>query len=65
MTDSCKTCKFYKQNGKWVNKANGVCRRFPPVRAGSSTMIADPGTYWPEVQDHEWCGEFKFDTKKA
>jgi hypothetical protein len=59
--DRCKTCKFFKQNGSWAKDTeSGVCRRYPPHRAGpNQSIVGDPGTFWPDVHAYNWCGEYK------
>lgn len=46
---TCSTCKFYDCN-------LDSCRRHPPVR-----MVAphqgSPDTFWPQVEEDDWCGE--------
>jgi len=43
MDERCGTCRFYE---------NGYCHRFPPT-------LRATGTYNVEVDEYEWCGEWK------
>jgi hypothetical protein len=66
MEEKCENCKFYR---------NGECHRLPPQTVNveeyrpsydkdtpSTTEVAVV-TQWPDVDEDDWCGEFK--RKKA
>jgi hypothetical protein len=55
MTDrKCETCAAcrYWHNPPNLEKAFGVCRRYPPQRSES-------GDWWPVVGVGAWCGEWQ------
>lgn len=52
LLDGCYLCQFFKPTPVGNR---GVCRRFPPVAIASQ----------PEVEAHQWCGEFKKDEAKV
>jgi hypothetical protein len=52
MTDTCKTCKFYK-----VEREESFCLRRSPQLVTSS--VGRTRTEWPHVFDYQWCGEWE------
>lgn len=57
----CKNC-LYCEPGETLN----ICRRHPPqVHVLDLDGKQGPCTLWPEVNDDEFCGEFKTREKKA
>lgn len=44
MSESCKTCRFWKHDG-WTPGNKGVCRRYPQQQAKDG---------------EDWCGEYQF-----
>jgi hypothetical protein len=55
----CETCGFWAQM-----KANGACRRFPPVPdigpGGWHGAEADWAYgIWPTTDQDDWCGEYQ------
>ncbi len=52
MTDTCKTCKFYK-----LEDEEGLCLRRSPQVVTPSVGCAR--TEWPYVFDYHWCGEWE------
>ena len=68
MPGTCDTCAFYLDLN--LEPDVGECRRHPPRvqvwgpgqpeierRSGSTEVLHNPGL-WPEVFDHDWCGEY-------
>jgi hypothetical protein len=57
MTDEamavCATCVFFRR--QWEGAGYGVCRAHPP-RSVAGMMGVD--TYWPKVNEDDWCGEY-------
>lgn len=61
----CKDCEYYLLNEGMYYGA--VCRRYPPtplcgIESGSSAEEEISSSHynaWPEVQEDDWCGEFK------
>ena len=55
MSDTCKTCKFFKMSED--ENARGECRRYPPavLAAFSNTQ----GVVFSPTEENEWCGEHK------
>lgn len=52
---SCGNCHFYDDDGD--GSGEGVCMRYPPVVVHDAETMAE--TWWPDVDDTDWCGEFK------
>lgn len=50
MNVTCDECFFFEAI---VKEQTGLCRRYPPVNVAG----ADP--QWVEVNNTDWCGEFK------
>lgn len=50
MRATCKTCRF---------KFASQCRRYPPVFVGTTGFLATESFQFPQVEDHNWCGEHK------
>ena len=48
MKRRCSDCDVFDKT--WG--AIGMCRRHTPV------IAPDGGTFWPEVNEDDWCGEF-------
>jgi hypothetical protein len=46
----CKDCAFF-----YV----GHCRRSPPQVVFEGSVMGRARTQWPEVDEYDWCGEFK------
>lgn len=61
--ESCRTCKFYVPLDSASAGEHGSCRvRAPQVVAWHSPSQADGGahsSYWPQVWDIQWCGEWQ------
>ena len=60
----CGSCRFFRRAE--IGMPGGVCRRVPPVPVMAG-MLKHPitqelfpavKTYWPEIPDTEWCGEY-------
>lgn len=50
----CGDCKFYFE--RRPNEGfDGQCRAHPPTLFLTDTVEG----YWPEVDKHDWCGEYK------
>lgn len=63
MPEGCGTCRFFRRNQ--VGQPVGVCRARPPVPIMAGMVqhsVRGPipmiNTYWPEIPDTEWCGDF-------
>lgn len=65
MREHCLFCDFFLlQEVESDHPAEGICRRFPPVRLpdeefGSGDEWSQPWIYYAE---ESWCGEFKHKT---
>lgn len=64
MEESCGNCRFFRRIR--IGQAGGVCRAKPPVpmligaQSNPHTNEQFPiiNTYWPQIPDTEWCGEY-------
>jgi hypothetical protein len=50
----CGNCAYFFATGNLSEKGPvvGFCRRYPPSEKG-----------WPEVEERDWCGEWKWWTR--
>lgn len=69
--ETCKDCKYWLERST-PSDGEGYCRRYPPFMIAEITSDTGydsdrvqsvysygPNTYWPEVKELDWCGEFK------
>ena len=49
----CGWCAYYERD----TRHQGECRRYAPRPGDESRGIGGP--MWPQVQESDWCGEFK------
>ena len=54
--DSCGTCLFWLCTSKIEGR--GICQKAPPVVL-LYPETGEPCTFWPQVEEYEWCGEWK------
>lgn len=61
MTERCAECRFWDQIKS--DDRNGRCKRYAPRPSMYGLMVRiDDSQFrpcWPEIDDNEWCGEFK------
>lgn len=64
MSEECGSCRYFRRIS--VGHPQGVCRARPPtpmmITIAKNPVTGDPfpviNTYWPEVPDVEWCGDY-------
>jgi hypothetical protein len=48
----CYQCKYYGS----ASKTSGICRRHAPTPVLKT--VNHDWTYWPVVEENDWCGEW-------
>lgn len=68
MVPRCHSCKFFYIE----SQGQGQCRREPPKVIAVPSPGIDPRSaqlnmvsYWPRIEQNEWCGEFVHDPLRA
>jgi hypothetical protein len=64
---ACKICLYFQPAS--LEGSNGFCHRYPPVFLRYNVFsdpdedrfnpVTDTGTFFPEVENDQWCGEFR------
>jgi len=54
---SCKLCEWGYSDPRYPPTGRFQCRRSPPSIAETRR--------WPQVTEHEWCGEFRVRTPEG
>lgn len=63
--ESCGACKFFKRHiAKSAPITEGFCKRYPPSvlmvpQQTSKGIVPVPGAIGPNMNERDWCGEFK------
>jgi hypothetical protein len=63
MTESCSSCKFYKQTFALKNK-QGVCKFMPPtplvmIHMSSEGVSSEITKCSPGMEVDDWCGQYR------
>lgn len=63
--EECSTCRFYRSTGYRYMRLDAVqsgirrtCHRYAP-RPSSNSGINELSWSFPEICDHQWCGEWE------
>lgn len=57
--ESCRICKFFKEDQEVVN-GDGICRRYAPrAVVMADSFVNGDETVWPPVLKEDWCGDWK------
>lgn len=53
---SCVQCRWFAPANE--ERTHGICRRHAPLPTVASSRDEPLGTYWPFVDQHDYCGDF-------
>jgi len=60
----CKDCKFCDVIDPVCDDSDAYCHRYPPKIVAFNIRDTDSSGRYPEVDEYDWCGEFKKRAKK-